>query len=200
MQVERIEVDRTKARELHALYHQHRKDETAMDAEIRQAYKLIGQGRMIIQALASIIAAGAKEDGTPKLAICNAAEPRCRLLQRREGETIMYRDNGRRINWTDKTNVFRFPVGTFPFTPAQHDRWTREHTAIVPMIPPHLRPRKALTHHPGRSHAAAAPPGRYVDRRGRVGPDRRRARGHGAPAERMTVQSAYETACGEIGG
>lgn len=144
MQVEKLVVDRSKARELHALYHQHRKDETPMDAEIRQAYRLIGQGRMIIQARASIMAAGQKEDGTPKLAICNAGEKRCRLLQRRDGEAVMYRDNGRTINHTDKTNVFRFPVGTFPFVPTEQNRYTRELTAIVPMIPPHLRPKKAI--------------------------------------------------------
>lgn len=146
MKVETLNVDRSKARELHALYHQHRKDETAMDAEIRQAYRLIGQGRMIIRALESIAAAGQKEDGTPKLAICNAAERRCRLLQRRDGSAIMFRDNRRPINNTDKTNVFRFPAGTFPYMPlaGQNDCGSRDRTAIVPMIPPHLRPRKAI--------------------------------------------------------
>lgn len=144
MKVERLQVSKEKARELHALYHQHRKDETAMDAEIRQAYRLIGQGKMIIRALASIVAAGLKEDGTPKLAICNANERRCRLIQERDGRAIMHRDNGRRVNWTDKTNVFRFPTGTFPFTPTQQYEHTRYLTAIVPMIPPHLRPRKAI--------------------------------------------------------
>lgn len=144
MNVERIEVDPSKARELHALYHQHRKDETAMDAEIRQVYRLIGKGRMIIRAVESIIAAGVKEDGTPKLAICNAGERRCRLRQEKDGRALMYRDNGRVPNWTDKTNVFRFPTGTFPFTPTQKYESTRDYTAVVPMIPPHLRPKKAI--------------------------------------------------------
>lgn len=146
MQVEKLEVDRSKARELHALYHAHRKDETAMDAEIRKAYRAIGQGRMVIQALASIIAAGAKADGTPKLAICNAAETRCRLEITESGKAMMWPSrNGRPPNTTDRTNVFRFPEGTFlPFTKRDAYDWRHPYEAVVPLIPPHLRPRTAL--------------------------------------------------------
>jgi hypothetical protein len=143
MQTERIVVDQSKARELHALYHAHRKDETAMDAEIRRAYKLIGQGKMIIQALASIVAAGVKEDGTLKLALCNAEAKRCRLEMYDDGRALMFRD-GRRANHTDQTNVFRLPAGTFPYVKRERFDFVRNYTAVVPMIPIHLRPRSNL--------------------------------------------------------
>lgn len=143
MQVEKLVVDQSKARELHALYHQHRKDENEMDAEIRKAYKAIGQGKMLIQALASIVAAGLKPDGTPHLAICNATARRCRLRLDYLGRAEMWRD-GTRANDQDRTNVFRFPDGSFPYTKTHAHDYNRQHSAVVPIIPPHLRPKQNL--------------------------------------------------------
>lgn len=149
MQVEKLEVDRSKAKELHALYHAHRKDETEMDAEIRRAYREIGQGRMVIQALASITAAGVKEDGSgPKLAIVNATAPRCHLTWRTTGEMTMR--HAERFNHRDRTNVFRWPAGTLPYERqnrpplSPYADFSRERVAMTPIIPIHLRPKKNL--------------------------------------------------------
>jgi hypothetical protein len=149
MQVEKLEVDRSKAKELHALYHQHRKDETAMDAEIRKAYKEIGQGRMIIRALASIEAAGLFTEGPyvgyPKLAIARADSTHCEV-DMGMGRADIY-------SFTPKNRMRRF--GDYERSHAQ-DRHFKVHIpgatwegrsdrgATMPMIPPHLRPKKSL--------------------------------------------------------
>lgn len=147
MQVEKLVVDQSKAKEFHALYHQHRKDETAMDAEIRRAYKEIGQGRMIIRALASIEAAGMFTEGPyvgyPKLAIARADSIWCRVVQnidRAEFYSMTPRNPKR---WGDITESQahdrRFAV------PIAGAHWNRESKgATMPMIPPHLRPKQSI--------------------------------------------------------
>lgn len=147
MQVEKLEVDRSKAKELHALYHQHRKDETAMDAEIRRTYREIGQGRMIIRALASIEAAGLFTEGPyvgcPKLAIARADSTHCELSR-----------------WTDRVQMFSMTLanglqrrreirrssaqGRYFDIPMVGSKSERDCAATMPMIPPHLRPKKSL--------------------------------------------------------
>lgn len=74
MDVERIEVDREKARELYRAYKTHQHYQQPLDAAIQRAYQLIAQGRVIIKALESIRAAGVGADGLPKLAICEGTQ------------------------------------------------------------------------------------------------------------------------------
>ena len=67
-----LTVDKATAREAWRQYHKDRAYSKPMDWEIARIYQLIAQGKTIIRALASIVAAGLKPDGYPKLAIARA--------------------------------------------------------------------------------------------------------------------------------
>ena len=139
MDVERIEVDRKKALELYRAYKTHQHYQQPLDATIQRAYQLIAQGRVIIKALESIKAASVGADGLPKLAICNAMAERCRVQMRSEGSAVMDRPDRYRSP-QDKTNVFRFPNDTFP----RYNGYGKEAESMVPLVPIHLRPKRAL--------------------------------------------------------
>lgn len=139
MQVERIEVDRKKALELYRAYKTHQHYQQPLDAAIQRAYQLISQGRIIIKALESIKAAGVNAQGFPMLAICNAQAQRCGVRMNRNGSAEMWRSE-RELNWSDKTNVFRFPEDTFP----RRADYGEKAESMVPLVPIHLRPKRAL--------------------------------------------------------
>lgn len=138
MNVEKIEVSRAKARELYRAYKTHQHYQKPIDHAIQRAYHLIAQGRVIIKALESIRAAGTNEQGLPKLAIANATDERCPLRIWKDGSAVMGRDRHSR----DRTNTFRFPAGTFERVPSD-PRWNG-YAAMVPLVPIHLRPKRAL--------------------------------------------------------
>lgn len=132
-----IELDKSRARELYREYKKHQHYSEPIDWQIQRAYQLIAQGRVVIKALESIRAAGVNEQGLPKLAISNATYRQCTLEISMDGHATMAKD--RNPNWRDMTNVFRFPADTFP----RRRDWIRAE-AIVPLVPIHLRPKRAL--------------------------------------------------------
>lgn len=144
METERVFLDRNKARELYRAYKTHRHYDKPMDDEIRRAYQLLAQGRLVIQAIASIKAAGVNDDGQPKLAIARADE---------EGELCYVRINSHggghmstATQWWPRQNcrrTVRFPNDTFP--PGTKFRTTA--AAIVPVIPAHFRPKRGLANY-----------------------------------------------------
>ena len=67
-----VTIDRERAAELYRAYQVHQHYEKPIDEEIRRTYRLIAQGRVIIQALESIKLAGRNDEGWPKLAIARA--------------------------------------------------------------------------------------------------------------------------------
>ncbi len=135
MNVERIVVDRAKAKELYRAYRKHQHYSEPMDKEIQRAYQLIAQGRMVIKALESIRLAGLGDDGLPKLAIARADKDRCSLTLNNDGGARMDTPGSHR---GARGQEFRFPVGSFGQV-----KWRRA-DAIVPLIPIHLRPKRAL--------------------------------------------------------
>lgn len=58
MNVEKLAIDRAAARELYQKYKTHQHYETAVDREIKRAYQLIAQGKVIIKAIEAIKQAG----------------------------------------------------------------------------------------------------------------------------------------------
>lgn len=146
MNVETLKVDRSKARELHQLYRKHAR--TPMDAEIRRAYKEIAAGRMVIQAVASIEAAGMFTEGPyvgyPKLALARADSTHVEVHQN-NSECVFF-------SFTPENKVRYGEVGQ---SYAKDRRFaariagsTWKHDArgaTMPMIPPHLRPKEALS-------------------------------------------------------
>ena len=136
MNVEKIVVDRRKALELYRAYKTHQHYSEPIDQEIQRTYKLIAQGRVIIKALESIQKAGVNEQGFPKLAIANALATDCHLRMWTNGQVEM--SHVERPHSRDRTNVFR--LGGFP----QRKDTVWHARAVVPLVPIHLRPKRAL--------------------------------------------------------
>lgn len=143
MQTQAIEIDRAKARELYRAYKKHQHYSEPMDDEIRRAYQLLAQGRLIIRALDSIVKAGVGDDGWPKLAISRADFPTCYCDIRHDGSAIMRCDSSRSARSNVAPNKwFEFAAGSFDSS-VQRGKW-KSGKSLVPPIPLPLRPKRAL--------------------------------------------------------
>lgn len=141
MQVETITLDRSKARELYRAYKKHQHYEKPMDAEIRRAYQLLAQGRLVIKALESIKASGVDERGFPKLAIVRATETTCYFRKQSDGSARFGNEKNIR-KWRGLCGRIDFPPDTFP---RAKEIW--EARAIVPPVPINLRPKRGLANY-----------------------------------------------------
>lgn len=155
MNVAKIALDANKARELYRKYKAHQVYETDLDREIRRTYQLISQGKVIIQALDAIKQAGVDADGLPKLALAGATAKHCYIRRHGNGRMEMRdapffrfgRGSRKTISHEYPASSFDFQAGTF----SQPSEWQlrtgtyqSDHRAAVPVIPLHLRPKKAL--------------------------------------------------------
>lgn len=148
METQGITLDRGKARELYRAYKKHAHYSEPMDDEIRRAYQLLAQGRLIIRALDSVAKAGIGDDGWPKLAIARADMPSCRCAIRHDGSATMTCEPGRiwgRRQNASSTKWFDFPVGTFAASTQRHS--FRDGEALVPPVPLHARPKRGLANY-----------------------------------------------------
>ena len=148
MQVAKAEVDRDRARHLYREYKKHRHYSTPMDAEVMRAYQLIAQGRMIIKAIESVRAAGLNAEGLPHLALARADAKACHLAIRQDGSATMSSEDGRiwwRRNNASRSKWFDFMPGTFAGSKATAS--FKDHEALLPPIPLHLRPRRGLANY-----------------------------------------------------
>lgn len=140
MQTKTLELDRHKAAELYRKYREHRAYSKPIDLEIERVYRLISQGKKVIRALASIREAGVNEYGLPLLGIARADAERCYLTIRHDGSARMSSD----VQWitgnTARSRYFEFPTGLFA-------RKHRTAEAIVPHIPPDVRPARGLANY-----------------------------------------------------
>lgn len=138
MDTQQVLYDRDEAARLLRKYREHRAYSTPVDREIVRLAELVNKGKIIIQALASIRKAGLGPDGLPKLAIARADEEKCFLSLERDGRAVM---SGERFPSarTSKTRVFKFEAGTFPVKASASGL-----SALVPHIPPDIRPRRGL--------------------------------------------------------
>lgn len=139
MEVAKLELDRTEARRLYREYKEHRAFQTEEDREIERTYRLIAAGKVVIQARASIVAAGLGPDGFPKLALCRADSRECRVEMFHSGECRMYADSSGWHPPRAESKRVMFPPGTFPPRTAHGNA-----RGALPLIPVHLRPRTAL--------------------------------------------------------
>lgn len=135
MDVSKITVDRQKALELYRAYRTHQHYSQPIDEEIQRTYKLISQGRVVIKAIESIQKAGCGLDGLPRLAIANATATTCHLRYWTGGSLQMAHKSW--PNSKDRTNVFQISG-----MPPRKDTANAE--AVVPLVPIHLRPKRAL--------------------------------------------------------
>lgn len=135
MDVTKLTVDRKQARELYREYKKHQHYSEPIDDEIRRAYQLIAQGRMVIQAMESIRAAGLGENGLPKLAIARADTTQCFCRLSSDGSATF----GCHEWNSPKSARFALPKSSFP-----EQRESRRGKAIVPIVPVHLRPKRGI--------------------------------------------------------
>ncbi|MGH8665351.1 MAG: hypothetical protein ACREUX_13905 [Burkholderiales bacterium] len=135
MQVESIKLNREKARELYQQYRAHKGVQTEQDAEIEQTYKLIAEGHTVLQAVASIKAAGLNEQRLPRLAIARA--------------------DAAKVWWRTQWRGGRFSIDSWPRGNQARSRrvivrdWdvienSPSGEAMVLIVPVYLRPRQAL--------------------------------------------------------
>lgn len=141
MNVDTITVERTEALQMWQKYQAHRHNENAIDAEIERTYRLI-----LIDALAAIAAHGANEAGQPKLAIGRADQKWTFLHLGYDGSAIMFAGDvdGRGNRPYPRPQMaatlrFDFAPGTFP-----RSERSRQMQALIPHIPPDIRPRRGL--------------------------------------------------------
>ncbi len=148
MQVETIQIDKTKAKEMFRAYKAHAHWSEPIDHEVRRVYQLIAQGRMVIKALESVKAAGLNDQKLPKLAIVRADAAICHFRGFRDGSAVFHDPSARVSFWSShegesRSRVIRYAAGSFPGVEA--NRYQNE--AIVPLIPIDKRPKRGLANY-----------------------------------------------------
>jgi hypothetical protein len=156
MDTQIVKIDRDEAQRLYREYKKHQHYSTPIDQEVQRAYKLIAQGKVVIQAIESIRLSGLDDKGLPKLALAPATAETCHLRRYRNGSMIMSPE-GKGFSWRQERNrykfadeTFEFPVETFKMVdwgagPRREN--SSEHRATMPIIPIHLRPKRALANY-----------------------------------------------------
>jgi hypothetical protein len=142
MQVEKIAIDKHKARELYQAYKTHQHYQTDLDREIARTYRLIAEGKVIIQAIESVKQSGLDAKGLPKLALGRADLAEIYFSgDKRTGSAMMCSDFSRRLwrNPRASSSRIEFRAGSFEFPRDVHNARAR-----LPIIPVHLRPKRAL--------------------------------------------------------
>jgi hypothetical protein len=145
MQTEQITIEPKTARELWREYRKCLHYSTPIDDEIRRAYQLLAQGRLVIRALDSIRAAGLKPDGFPKLALSLATVKRCHV--RINGETGVAEFKDADNAWSRKAALtIRIDpgFGRQPWFDPRRSWEDKTGRAIVPIVPAMHRPKRAL--------------------------------------------------------
>lgn len=145
MQTAKIQVTQGEALKLFRDYQTHLHYSTPIDDEIMRAYKLIAQGKLVINARASILAAGLAEDGLPKLAIARATAQFCFLTMNGQAGTCNFQDNNR--GPTNRNRVVLDPgFGRQSWYSPGAPNYVRQKDAkaAMPIIPPQHRPKRGL--------------------------------------------------------
>jgi hypothetical protein len=148
MQTEQVVMGRAEARDLYRAYKKHLHYSEPIDREVMRAYQLLAQGRLVIKALASMIAAGLDDKSHPKLAIACATAKSCSCSIGANGSAVFdsrtvqsyKRDNGK--DWQTERAFFRFPHGSFT---VPREVWSMR--AQVPLVPIDKRPQRGLANY-----------------------------------------------------
>lgn len=117
------------------------------DEALMRAYREVARGRNIIDLRQTIQAGGVDEHGHPRLAVMRADVRWCWLHERDPYGAVTFapvqRPHPRR-----RAGIYTFPAGTLPaLEKGQHHvtGWFgSSYRAMVPVIPPDLRPRRGL--------------------------------------------------------
>lgn len=139
-----LTLPRSEARDLYRAYKAHLHYSQPIDDEIRRAFQLIAQGRLIIRAIDSVVQAGLGPDGFPKLALCRADKTACRCDLQATGAGTMYAE-GTRLGWNNPQQnscVIRFPPRSFRNTDHRYSG-----RALLPLIPVAHRPKRGIANY-----------------------------------------------------
>ena len=131
-----LSVDKDVARAAWRQYQKDRVYSKPEDWEIARIYQFIAQGRTVIRALASIVAAGLNADGYPKLAIARADASTVRFRAYSGSGLYSHNDEWPRQN----SHPSRHIRVEWPGLDHRHS-WR---CAVLPPIPLYLRPKRAL--------------------------------------------------------
>jgi hypothetical protein len=146
--IEALTVNRNEALRLYRKYKEHRAYSQPIDWEIQRAYQHLSKGKLVIRALASVIAAGLDANDLPKLALCRATAKHCHLERRNDGSFTMSANQWRLAKSQTEEwprNSFAFQNETFPLSWDRKFRVSRSaHQAQVPIVPVHIRPKRGL--------------------------------------------------------
>jgi hypothetical protein len=127
-----------------------------------RGYKAIAAGQQVLDLGQTLRTAGVQEDTLfPRLAVCRADARVCRCYLRGDGSALFANDA---LRWRrGERHKVPMPMNTFPqfytdwnqgshrrFRPGgilERAQWNSEATALVPIVPPRLHPRAALTNY-----------------------------------------------------
>lgn len=142
MDLHEITMDRQLAREAFLDYRRaFREEGAAIDGELMRGYKELAAGRQLIRLSETIRAGGVDSQHRPRLAIARADEARVTFARTRNG-AVTFSPNvtlDQRARAEDR--VIRLGDGTLPEC-TEPGGWVNEGVwaAIMPIIPPRLRP------------------------------------------------------------
>lgn len=144
MDVATISMEEEKAKEALDNYRSLVKEKrTEEDEAIVRAYKEVVKGNQLLNIVDAMKVAGVREDGYPVLAICRADENTCGVegMSRNGAATFVgYKDEPRWIGHRSTHRRVHVPPDTFP----RRDRWLGSVETMVPLVPPHHRPKAHL--------------------------------------------------------
>jgi hypothetical protein len=114
------------------------------DEQMASAFKAASKGLAVLDLHQVMATAGLFENGLPKLAICKADMESCGVRMETSGAAIFHDPS--RGPWLRSRRKVSLPPGTFPtFTWNDRQRTMRDRaTAMVPTVPPALRPKAQL--------------------------------------------------------
>lgn len=146
MNVALLTIEEEKAKDYYEQYRDSVKearneDRVAEDRMMRDAFKYAVEGKPLIHLTDSMRQAGADDLGRPRLAICRASQDWAHLQRWERGAFEISERPWPNSRANVYVSIRRFPEGTLPEGPRiPYGRWR----AMVPNVPPSLRPRFKL--------------------------------------------------------
>lgn len=145
MDLSTITMEKPKARAAFLEYRKAvRENPNAEDAAIMRGYRELARGRQLISLPETIAAGGVDDQGLPRLAVMRADVPWCWVRRVADGSVTYARES--RVDGRMRKGIYRLPPGTFPAVnwgdvlPGWGSSWSSTYRAMVPPIPPALRP------------------------------------------------------------
>lgn len=144
MNVQTITMAKSEAKQHFREYQQAvRQTNRKEDVALMRGFKALGKGQTLIDVHAAMKFAGLNERHQPKLAICRADATHCWWKGWYDGASVFSMDNMSLWRWSAKVRrSVRFPKNTFGSTVFDSGK---SHRAVVPSIPPRLRPKIAYS-------------------------------------------------------